>query len=234
MHLFSAILEDSELHPHIGAAVIFGVSLAPVPPFVADRFMRLISSTTIDAAEASAKLVKCVKADIDDLVAFQAKFVAQSQLASADLERAQHLASMPVVGNEAATIQSMTAPIEATLRVQASTTRVDRLRRWLPGSAGLDLAPIQNALDEHARCLARLAELRETLVAQRSQLLEAAKIAADPVTLAGVSKIKANVKVSRALTDGRVASLEGALMAAKAALVSLEVEIGALRGALTS
>lgn len=229
MYLQSAVFEDTEFHVQVGAPICLGVSLTPVTPAVADRFLRLCSAKTIDTNAATAHLIDYLRQQTREQAT--ARHTLEKRVAEAKkmLEEAQRLAALPVTGEEVRTIKELISQTESVIGGPLpSTTRVDRLRRCLPVSIGLDVAAIAKAIDEFDAETALLRRAMEDLVSIRDGLVEAAKVATDPATLAGLDKVKVNVKLMRALTPERVAALQKCLDTGRSMLAEFESELAAL------
>jgi hypothetical protein len=229
MYLQSGVFEDTEFHVQVGAPICLGVTLTPVTPAVADRFFRLCSAKTVDSGAATAHLIDNVRLHTKEQVA--ARQTLEKHVADAQkmLEEAQQLAALPVHGDEVRAIAELDGRVEAILQAPLPpVARIDRLRRYLPMSVGLDPAAIGQAIEEFDSEIAALRRLRDDLARIRLGLIEAARVARDPATLVGLDKMKANVRLARALTPERVASLQQATETLRSMLAQLDSEVGAL------
>jgi len=233
MHLLSQSFTDTQIHAHVGAPICFGVTLTPVTPGVADRYIALSSAKVIDAAAATAELVKCVSGEIRDLQAAKRALEPKLALAKNRLDLAHRFAALPVLGTESATIGGFISEVDEMLAEPVpATTRLGRLRSFLPLAIGIDVAAVTTALDQAEQEKLAINAIRNEIAGVRQGLVEAANVASDPATLAGLDKIKANVKLTRAVTPERVAALQQCLDTARSTLAQIESEVAVLAKAV--
>lgn len=233
MHLLCHSFPDTQDHAQVGAPICFGVTLTPVTPAVADRYVRLSSAKIIDANAATAELVRRVSEDTRELEVQRRGVESSLALARSGLEEAQKLASMPVLGTETATIGTFIQEIDTMLgETMPVTTRLDRLRTYLPFAMGIDVAAITQALERAQQETEAIEAIRVEIAGVRQALIEAAKVASDPATLAGLAKLKTNVKLTRALTPERIAEFERILGTLRSVVSQLDGEVAVLGKAI--
>jgi hypothetical protein len=217
----------------LGAPICFGVTLTPVTPGVADRYIALSSAKVIDAGAATAELVKRIYEEMLDLQAAKRALEPKLALAKSRLEQAHGLAAMPVLGTEAKTIGEFIQEVDEILAEPAPVTkRLDLLRSFLPFAMGIDVTAVTTALDQADQEKLAIKAIRDEISSVREALVEAAKAASDPATLVGLDRIKANVKLMRAATPERVASIEDSLKAIRTVLAQLDTEVAVLSKAV--
>jgi hypothetical protein len=232
MHLLSQSFTDTQMHAHVGAPICFGVTLTPVTPAVADRFTRL-SAKVIDSNAATAELTRVVASEMRELQAAKCAIEPKLAVAKDRLAEAQRLAAMPVLGTETETIGGFINELDAALAEPApATKRLDLLRTLLSVAMGIDVAAVTAALDQAEQEKSAIKAIRDEIAGVRQGLVEAAKVASDPATLAGLDKIRENVKLTRAVTPERVASLQKYVETTRSMLAELESEVAALAKAV--
>jgi hypothetical protein len=91
---------------------------------------------------------------------------------------------------------------------------------------------VTTALDQAEQEKLAINAIRNEIAGVRQGLVEAANVASDPATLAGLDKIKANVKLTRAVTPERVAALQQCLDTARSTLAQIESEVAVLAKAV--
>jgi hypothetical protein len=232
-YLKSGALTDTPSHAQLGSPVAFGVTLAPVPPAVHERFAALIGASSVSGEEVVATLVDGVGRATRDLAEWEARLVLIHDRHAGHLTRAQELASLPVNGTEGDEIGGMVLALERdTPSAPTVPTRLRDLRAALCRAVGFDAAPVERALAEFDEAFDRAERAYARLLDLRRALSEAHETAISPTALAGANKLRASAKIHRALTSARVDRLEDSLKAILDRAADMQSEIAHLRQAL--
>lgn len=211
-HIRSRLIQNSKLHPNLGAAVVGGISLSPVSQHGVNWCQSIGGNpVALSPDEATSELLSIVEvarktyaddnADLKDTIASTAE----------SIKDAEKLARLPVVGDETATIRGMVFAAEHRVASpepsNTETRNANFLAQYIESAFGLDVSRIKEALAGYQAELSLRGDLLADLRKSAATLRAIADKASAPITREQVAKFKSDAKrlreVPAALADLR-------------------------------
>ncbi len=198
-HIRSGLIQNSKLHPNLGAAMVGGISLSPVSQngvnwcqSIGGNPVALTSdeatSELLSIVEAARKTYADENADLKDTIASTAE----------SIKDAEKLARLPVVGDETETIQGMVFAAEHRAASQepsnTETRNANFLAQHVESVFGLDVSRIKEALAGYQAEISLRGDLVADLRKSAATLRAIAEKASAPITREQVARFKADAK----------------------------------------
>ena len=203
-YLHIPALGNTREHPRLGCPTFAGVTLSEAAPSAEAFFTSAgVLKGTLTAAQASAAIISEIAALTGEVEAARARTERPIADAGRFVTEAEHLADMPLVGNERSTIMGFASMVAASLDGTAidtgTTSPVVFLKSVRHLIHGLDGKGIDGGVQSFDRTLAAHEAAIAKLKAAHTKLLELAALADDGANRDKVSKLKASIDFKRRL-----------------------------------
>ena len=226
-------LSNTREHPRLGCPTFAGITLSEASPSAEAFFTSAgVLKGTLTAAQASAAIISEIAALTGEVEAARARTERPIADAGRFVTEAEHLADMPLVGNERSTIMGFASMVAASLDGTAidtgTTSPVVFLKSVRHLIHGLDGKGIDTAVQSFDRALAAHDAAHDKLRAAHARLLELAALADDGANRDKVAKLKASIDFKRTLPVA-LEALEAGRAQVAAGMERIELAMASLR-----